>query len=102
MLSTLEVWVKLREPAPTLWGLGLLCRFNVRSELTPGCPVGIGELVAVGRDTHVRVRDKTQTDSFLSLVSGLRFRDRGLYYVEQNSHNSLPVFCIVRIPGRIR
>ena len=64
--------------------------------------MGIGELIVVGRDAHVRVRDKTQTHSFLSLVSGLRFRDKGLYYVEQNSHNSLPVFCIIRIPGRIR
>ena len=94
--------MKLREPDPTGWGLGHLCRFNVRSELTPGYPLGIGELVAVGRDPHVGVRDKTQTHSFLSLVSGLRFIDQGLYYVEQNSQNSLPVLCIIRIPGRSR
>ena len=82
MLSTLEVWVKLREPDPTLWGLGHLCRFNVRSELTPGYPLGIGELVAVGRDPHVGVRDKTQTHSFLPFVSGVRLRDRERDYVE--------------------
>ena len=48
------------------------------------------------------VRDNTQTYSFPPFLSGLRLRDRGLYYVEQSTQNPSVVFCIFRIPRRIR
>ena len=32
----------------------------------------------------------------------MRFKDRGLYYVEQGTQKPSVVFCIFRIPGRIR
>lgn len=47
-------------------------------------------------------RDHTQTYSFPLFVSGVRLRERGLYYVEQRTQNASVVFCIFRIPSRIR
>ena len=43
--------------------------------------------------------DKSQTHSFLPFVSGVRLRDRGMYYVEQSRQNPFPVLCSFRIPG---
>ena len=59
----------------------------------------MGELFAVGRDPHVWCRGKTY--SFPPIVSGVRFRDRGLYYVEESTQKPSVVLCIFRIPGRI-
>lgn len=54
-------------------------------------------------DTHIfGVRDNTQTYYFPPFVSGVRLRDRGLYYVEQSTQNPSVVLCIFRIPTRIR
>ena len=47
-------------------------------------------------------RDNTQSYSFPLFVSGGELRDRGLYYVEQSTQNPSVVFCIFRIPSRIR
>lgn len=52
-----------------------LCRFSIRNEQTPGCPVGVGELIAVGKDPMFGVRDNTQTYTFLPFLSGVRLRD---------------------------
>ena len=46
--------------------------------------------------------DNTQPYYFPPFVSGVRLRDRGLYYVEQSTQNPSVVSCIFRIPTRIR
>ena len=65
--STLELWAVLRDEALTLWDLGHLWGFSIRSELTSGCPVCMGELVTVGGDPTCLVSG-TNLDSLFSTI----------------------------------
>ena len=87
----------------TLYGLDHLCRFSIRSEQTPGCPVGVGGTDCCRQRPHMfGVRDNTQTYTFLPFLSGVRLRDSWPYYVEQSTQKPSVVFCIFRILSRIR
>ena len=97
--STLEVWADLKYEAVMLWDLGHLCRFSVKSEQTAGCPVGVGELVAFGRDPACLLSGtKPRLTVFFHLC--LEW-DSGAVYVEQNTQNPSAVLCTFRIPDRI-
>ena len=72
----LRVWAILRDGALTLWCLGHLCGFSVSSKLTLGCPVGVRNSFLLAEIHTFGVRDKTQTQSFLPFVSGVRLSDR--------------------------
>ena len=93
------MWATLREGVLTLWLLGHLCGFSVRSQLTLECPVGVGNWLLLAEIHMFGVKDKMQTHSFLPFVSGVRLRDRERYYVEQTTQNPFPVLCSCRIPG---
>ena len=57
-------------------------------------PVGVGELIAVGREPACSDWDNTRTHSSLSFVSGTILS-------RETTQNSFPVLCIFRIPGRM-
>ena len=90
----LRVWAILRDGALILWCLGRLCGFSVRSQLTLGCPVGVGNWLLLAEIHMFGVRDKMQTHSFLPFVSGVRLSHRGRYYVEQSTQNPFPVSAV--------
>ena len=94
----LREWAILRDGALILWCLGHLCRFSVRSKLTLGCPVGVGNWLLLAEIHMFGVRDKTQTHSFLPFVSGVRLSDRMILCWTEHSE-PFPSFCSFRIPG---
>ena len=66
----LRVWAILRDGALILWCLGHLCGFSVTSQLTLGCPVGVGNWCYWQRSTCLVSGIKCRLTLFYHLCLG--------------------------------